>query len=204
MVIRQYKFNKSIKFLPGFDSSKVTDMSVMCPSSEIYDFKYLDTSNVIDFDLFMDGWNHITSLDLSSFNTSKTKIMRRMFYELNCNELDLSSFDTSNVDDCLVMFQNCEINSIKISNKFTKCREQIPYDVKIINIDEIACNNLDNCEKCSGSKETLLCIKCKKGYQLINNKCIIPNCTLGNDEKCLSCKKNYGNDKECLECNEGY
>ena len=30
---------RSIKFLPGFDSSKVTDMSVMCPSSEIYDFK---------------------------------------------------------------------------------------------------------------------------------------------------------------------
>ena len=102
------------------------------------------------------------------------------------------------------MFYNCVINSIKISNKFIKCREQIPYDVKIINIDDIACNNLDNCEKCNGSKETLLCIKCKKGYQLINNKCILPNCTIGDDEKCLSCKMISGNDKECLECNGGY
>ena len=198
-------FIKSIKILPGFDSSKVTDMGFMCTTSTLnYDLKYLDTSNVVNFDGFLDGWYRINSLDLSSFNTSKSKIMRRMFYELNCNELDLSSFDTSNVDDCLVMFYNSEISSIKISNKFTKCREQIPYDVKIINIDEIACNNLDNCEKCSGSKETLLCIKCKKGYQLINNKCILPNCTIGDDEKCLSCQMISGKDKECLECNEGY
>ena len=102
------------------------------------------------------------------------------------------------------MLYNSEINTIKISNKFTEYREQIPYDVKIINIDEIACNNLDYSEKCNGSKETLLCIKCKKGYQLINNECILPNCTIGDDEKCLSCKLISGKENECLECYEGY
>ena len=44
----------------------------------------------------------------------------------------------------------------------------------------------------------------KKGYQLINNKCIIPNCSIEDKEKCLSCKMIPGYDKECLECNEGY
>ena len=128
-----------------------------------------------------------------------------MFDELNCSELDLSSFDTSNVENCLIMFHNIQRNCvIKISNMFTKCLEQIPYDIKVINVDEIACKNFNNCEKCKGSKKNLLCIKCKKGYQLINNKCIMPNCTIGENEKCLSCKTISGNDKECLECNEGY
>ena len=195
----------SIKFLSGFDSSKVTSMSFMLPSSlKNIDLKYLDTSNVKSFDFFLRG-NYPISLDLSNFNTSIAKIMRHMFDDLNCIELDLSSFDTSNVDDCLVMFENIQRSCvIKISNKFTKCREQIPQDVKVINVDEIACNNFNNCEKCNGSKETLLCIKCKKGYQLINNKCIMPSCTLGDNDKCLSCKMISRYDKECLECNEGY
>ena len=68
-----------------------------------------------------------------------------MFIDLKCYELDLSSFDTSNVNNCLVMFNNIERNCIiKISNKFTKCREQIPYDVKVINVDENNCKNYDN------------------------------------------------------------
>ena len=107
---------ESIKFLPGFDSSKVTDMgSMLSHSTKYFDLNNLDTSNVRDFDLFLTGWVPI-SLDLSSFNTSKAKIMRRMFYDINCHELDLSSFDTSNVENCLVMFNNMERNCI-IKNK---------------------------------------------------------------------------------------
>ena len=97
--------------------------------------------------------------------------------------------------------ENC---TIKISNKFIKCREKIPYRNKIINIDEIACNNFENCEKCLGSKETLSFYKCKKGYQLINNKCAIPQCVIGDNEKCLSCNISSGKEKEFSECNEGY
>ena len=203
-LFRNLGFLESIKFLPGFDSSKVTIMDTMFSHTiKNLDLKYLDTSNVQDFDSFI--LMSPSSLDLSSFNTSKAKIMRNMFINLKCYELDLSSFDTSNVNNCLVMFNNIERNCIiKISNKFTKCREQIPYDVKVINVDEINCKNYDNCEKCNGSKETLFCIKCKEGYQLINNKCIIPNCSIGDKEKCFSCKMISGYDKECLECNEGY
>ena len=83
-------------------------------------------------------------------------------------------------------------------------QEQIPYNNKVINIDEISCGLFENCEKCQGSVETLKCDKCKKGYLLINNICIIPQCILGENEKCLSCNINIGKEKECSECNEGY
>ena len=50
----------------------------------------------------------LTTIDLSSFNTSKVTNMRNMFY--NCGGLttiDLSSFNTSKVNDMRYMFYNC-------------------------------------------------------------------------------------------------
>ena len=50
----------------------------------------------------------LTSLDLSSFNTSKVTNMFNMFNECNVlTSLDLSSFNTSKVTDMGYMFQNC-------------------------------------------------------------------------------------------------
>ena len=199
---------KSIRFLSGFDSSKVTSMDNIfaCTLIESIDMKYLDTSNVLIFSDFLSSSSSITSLDLSNFNTSKAYKMRGMFrISRNLRELDLSSFNTSRVSDCLIMFHELPTNcTIKISNEFTKCREQIPYENKIINIDDLACSNFENCEKCGGSKKTLFCNKCKKGYQLKNNECIKPKCELGDNEKCSSCKNVSGKENECLECNEGY
>ena len=54
-------------------------MGSICASSTLdYDLKYLDTSNIIDFNYFLVGCIHINLLDLSSFNTSKSKIMKKM------------------------------------------------------------------------------------------------------------------------------
>ena len=199
---------KSIKFLPGFDSSKVTSMEYIfsCTLIESIDMKYLDTSNVLTLSHFLSRSNSLTSLDLSNFITSKTYKMREMFKNNNnLNELDLSSFDTSRISDCLVMFHDFPTNcTIKISNEFTKCREQIPYENNIINVDDLACNNFTNCEKCGGSKKTLFCKKCKNGYQLKNNECVKPKCELGDNEKCSLCQNISNKENECLECNEGY
>ena len=199
---------KSIKFLPGFDSSKVTGMEDMfaCTLIESLDMRYLDTSNVLSFNSFLYSSTSLTTLDISNLNTSKAKSMREMFRgKKNLKELDLSSLDTSNVENCLLMFHDFHRNcTIKVSNKFTKCREQIPYDSIIINVDDLACNRFDNCEKCSGSNDTLQCFKCKIGYQIINNKCIKPKCNLGENEKCSSCQNISGKENECLECNDGY
>jgi surface protein len=72
---------KSIKFLPGFDSSKVTGMEYMfsCTLIESLDMKYLDTSKVLSFNAFLDSSTSLTTLDISNLNTSKAKSMREMF-----------------------------------------------------------------------------------------------------------------------------
>lgn len=64
-----------------------------------------------------------TSLDLSMFDTSECKNMRRMFYDcMKLTSLDLSTFDTSNVQDMSYMFSYCtalttlDISSFDMSN----------------------------------------------------------------------------------------
>ena len=199
---------KSLKILPNFDSSQVTTMEMFLRNIvfDYCDLKYLDTSNVKSFKQFLIYSNKLTSLDLSNFDTSKATNMAEMFQEVTSMEsLDLSSFDTSNVQDCRNMFsyfsKNC---TIKISNKFTKCREQIRFDNTIINIDELSCNNINNCKSCIGSHETLICNECNLGFELNNGKCIEPKCILGENEKCAKCQDISGKENECLECNEGY
>ena len=194
---------KSIKFLPGFDSSKVTNLEEMfaCTLIESMDMKNLDTSNVLTLNNFLSYSHSITSLDLSNFNTSKTYKMREMFKENNnLKVVDLSSFDTSKISDCLVMFHDFPINcTIKISNEFIKCKEQIAYENKIINADNLVCNNFDNWEKCWGSKKTLFYIKCKAGYQLKNYECVKAKWDLGDNEKCLLCQNIPDKENEYLE-----
>ena len=69
---------KSIKFLPGFDSSKVTGMEDMfaCTLIESIDMRYLDTSNVLSFNSFLYSYTSLTTLDISNLNTSNAKSMR--------------------------------------------------------------------------------------------------------------------------------
>ena len=94
--------------------------------------------------------------------------------------------------------------TIKISNKFTKCKEFIPFNNKVINIDDLACTKFENCKKCIGSAETLSCIQCNIGYYLLGDKCIKPKCILGENEKCHICNNITNKELECSECNEGY
>ena len=181
----------SVSFLPGFDCSKVTSMENMFVNSNIesIDMKYLNISNVKNLKNFISE-NHLV----------------KRYEKLNEYIIDLSSFDTSQVTICSGMFHTLtEDVIIKISNTFTKCREEISIANKVINIDEIECQKIENCEKCNGSKETLKCSKCKNGYKLnIENLCIKQECNVGEKEKCLDCKTDKGKENECLSCNEGY
>ena len=185
-------FIYSISFLPGFDSTKVTSMS--------YTFVNLN----------------VESIDMKYLNLSSLKNLRSFIHEnyyvkrlekLNEYIIDLSSFDTSQITTCLRMFHNLHNDAIiKISNKFTKCKEQISFENKIINVDEIECKKkFENCKECNGSKETLKCSKCQIGYSLNNdNICVEQKCITGEKEKCLDCKIDEGKENECINCNEGY
>ena len=64
------------------------------------------------------GCKNLTTLDLSSFNTSKVNDMNRMFY--NCNKLtilDLSNFDNSKIYSIYGMFLDCNsLTTVKVIN----------------------------------------------------------------------------------------
>jgi surface protein len=62
------------------------------------------------------GCNVVTSLDVSSFDTSNVTDMKYMFYRCNTvTNLDISSFDISNVTDMQHMFNECsEITNIQL------------------------------------------------------------------------------------------
>lgn len=64
----------------------------------------------------------LTSLDLSSFNTSYTDVMANMFRECShLTSLDLSSFDTSKVNNSAFMFFGCyELTSLDLSSFDTR------------------------------------------------------------------------------------
>ena len=196
---------RKLRFLPGFDSSKVTSMHGIFNGQfiEYLDLNYLNTDNVINMQSFASNSQNLVYLDLSKFNTSKLENMRDMFsFNSKLKEIDFSSFDTSRVTQCESLFQDYPKNIvIKISNKFIRCKEFIPIDFKVINIDELACKNFEHCKECKGSKSSLTCTGCEFGYELRQNKCVIPNCTIGINEKCKSCNQNT---KECLSCNSGY
>ena len=200
---------KTIKFVGLFDALKVEDMSCMfcgCYAESI-DISNLYTENLLYLENFLWGADYLKTFKTSDlFNTSKVIRMNNMFYaNRQLNEIDLSDFDTSNVKNCKYMFDEFPIYTIIIiSNKFTKCREFIPFENKVINIDDIACKNISHCKECIGSKETLSCSICEMGYELKNNKCIKSKCNVGYENKCKKCQTTINHENECLICNEGY
>ena len=69
--------------------------------------------------------------------------------------------------------------------------------------------SIENCSKCSGTKQINMCTLCKENYMPIykknNNKVIkdcVESCEIGENEKCLTCDKNKKN--LCGNCNFGY
>ena len=111
---------KTIDFGNCFDTSSVTDMSLMfqnCASLTSLDVSSFDTSNVTHMIFMFNLCESLTSLDLSGFDTSSVTGMSVMFQ--NCaslTSLDLSGFDTSNVTKMAGMFSNCkDLTSLDLS-----------------------------------------------------------------------------------------
>ena len=66
------------------------------------------------------------------------------------------------------------------------------------------CNKIKECIECSGTLLNPICLKCKEGFKLENNKCLEELCIIGDEDKCKTCKNETGRKKECNSCNEGY
>ena len=82
------------------------------------DLSSWDTSNVTDMSAMFQKCNSITSLDVSNFNTGKVTKMTYMFNLCSSlTRLDLSNFDTTNVTDMESMFNDCSsLTSLDVSS----------------------------------------------------------------------------------------
>ena len=86
--------------------------------TEIENIEYLNTENVTSMASMFQNCSNITTLDLSSFDTSLVEDMGWIFYGCSTlTTLDISSFDTSNVTDMDRMFSGCgSLISIDVTN----------------------------------------------------------------------------------------
>ena len=73
-------------------------MFAQCSSLTSLDLSSFNTSNVTDMRGLFEGCKNLTSLNISGFNTSNVKYMDAMFMDCSgLTSLDLSNFNTSNV-----------------------------------------------------------------------------------------------------------
>ncbi len=101
--------------------SGVTSMNRMftaCTALTSLDLSSFDTSNVTDMSYMFLNCGPLKSLNLSSFDTSNVVYMNEMFKSCqSLKTLDLSSFNTSNVTIMRSMFENCyELTSLDLSS----------------------------------------------------------------------------------------
>ncbi|MCR5832952.1 MAG: BspA family leucine-rich repeat surface protein [Candidatus Saccharibacteria bacterium] len=112
---------KRITFGPNFKAQEVTNMSNMFFWSKIeeLDLSTFTPTKVEDFSSMFEGAHQLTSLNLGSgFVTTSAKNMARMFCRTEVSSLDLSSFNTSNVVSMSGMFQEAKAETITFGANF--------------------------------------------------------------------------------------
>ncbi len=127
--ITEVVFNQSFADYDGLTNARYMFANLKS-LTQITRLEYLNTSNVTDMSFMFYGCSSLTSLNLSSFNTSKVTNMEGMFsfidpsyknqldgewsqpyYDLlesNLASINLSSFDTRNVQSMTQMFLGCD------------------------------------------------------------------------------------------------
>ena len=100
-----------------------------CNNLTTIDLSSFNTSAVTNMSYLFRGCNALTTLDLSSFNTSAVTNMLYMFRGCNAlTTLDLSSFNTSLVEDMHGMFYNCtSLTNLDLSSFNTSLVEDMSY-----------------------------------------------------------------------------
>ena len=100
------------------DCTNMTGMFYYCSGLTSLDLSSFDTSMVTSMDYMFNQCSGLTSLDLSKFDTSMVTNMSYMFsYCSGLTSLDLSNFDTSKVTNMSSMFFNCgKLTSLDLSS----------------------------------------------------------------------------------------
>ena len=86
----------------------MSSMFFGCSSLTSLAVSTFDTSRVTNMQRMFQNCSSLISLDLSNFNTANVTDMNSMFSNcINLTDLDVSKFDTVNVTDMHSMFSNC-------------------------------------------------------------------------------------------------
>ena len=107
-----------VKFIFNELLTSTSYMFFGCSSLSSIDLSSFNTSNSNNMSRMFFGCSSLKSVNLSSFNTTNVKDMRLMFYGCSSLEsIDLSSFKTNNVNDMNGMFYKCSsLKSIDLSS----------------------------------------------------------------------------------------
>ena len=101
-----------IKNMKNLYTNECTDMRSMfsgCSSLTTLDLSTFDTSNVTNMISLFDSCESLQSLDLRNFDTRNVTTMGAMFADCkNLTTLQIGNWNTSNVTNMLIMFYNCE------------------------------------------------------------------------------------------------
>ena len=111
----------AINGLDLLDTSAVTNMNSMfnsCSSLTSLNVSSFNTTNVRGFNYTFYGCSNLKSLDVRHFDTSNATNMGGMFYRCSgLTSLDLSNFNTANVTTMNYMFSGCSsLTSLDLSN----------------------------------------------------------------------------------------
>ena len=108
------------------------------------DLSSLDTSEVTDMSKMFSQCYVLSSLDLSKFDTSQVTDMSNMFYDSSSlTSLDVSKFDTSQVTNMSYMFENCRrLTNLDVSNFDTSKVTNMSY--MFDNCDSLTSLDLSN------------------------------------------------------------
>ena len=105
------------KLCTYINNKPVVSMSYMFHKSQAtsIDLSSFDTSKVTDMN-YMFSNSKATTLDLSNFDTSNVSNMSYMFFSSQATTLDVSNFDTSKVTNMRLMFSYSKATTLDVSN----------------------------------------------------------------------------------------
>ena len=111
---------KVLNFPSTVTTTNMSSMFSSCSNLTSLNLSSFDTSNVTNMNNMFYKCSNLISIDLSSFDTSNVTNMNNMFNSCSgLTELDLSSFDTSNVTDMRSMFISCSsLTELNLGNSF--------------------------------------------------------------------------------------
>lgn len=114
--------------IPPIDVTSTNSMFRDCRSLTSLDLSSFDTSHVTNMNSMFYSCRSLTSLDLSNFDTSQVTYMDSMFNGCRkLTSLDLSSFNTSKVASMGKMFYNCApLHVIDIPTTATNIVSELP------------------------------------------------------------------------------